>query len=83
MVRCRNSKEMIVEIKKCMFINNIQQKELSVITGKKPQSISKMLKPDSDLRISTVFEILDGLGIKMILDYNENPDNNKDNVVSR
>lgn len=61
---CKTSKEMLSEIKRYMDINDIQMKDLVVLTGKSQQSISQIFK-NGNPRCSTIFEILDALNLDM------------------
>lgn len=61
---CKNTKELLAEIKKYMMLNDIQLKDLAISMGKSHQSVSQIFQ-NGNPKISTLFEICDALGIKM------------------
>ena len=61
---CKNTKELLAEIKKYMMLNDIQLKDLAISMGKSHQSVSQIFQ-NGNPKSSTLFEICDALGIKM------------------
>lgn len=65
---CKNTKELLAEIKKYMMLNDIQLKELAVKMGKSHQSVSQIFQ-NGNPKSNTLFEICDALGIKMDITF--------------
>ena len=57
---CKNSKELLAEIKKYMDINEITIKELSINMGKSQQSVSQYFNHGNP-KLDNVFEICNSL----------------------
>ena len=53
---CKNTKELLVEIKKYMLLNDIQLKDLAISMNKSHQSISQIFQ-NGNPKSSTLFEI--------------------------
>lgn len=59
---CHSSDEVLAEIRKHMYVNNITAKELAFRMNKTPQSISQMFNVGNP-RLNTLFEVCDALGL--------------------
>lgn len=68
---CKNTKELLVEIKKYMLLNDIQLKDLAISMNKSHQSISQIFQ-NGNPKSSTLFEICNALGIKMDITFIKN-----------
>ena len=65
---CKNTKELLAEIKKYMMLNDIQLKDLAISMGKSHQSVSQIFQ-NGNPKSSTLFEICDALNIKMDISF--------------
>ena len=65
---CKNTKELLVEIKKYMLLHDIQLKDLAISMNKSHQSISQIFQ-NGNPKSSTLFEICNALGIKMDITF--------------
>ena len=65
---CKNTKELLAEIKKYMMLNDIQLKDLAINMGKSHQSVSQIFQ-NGNPKSSTLFEICDALNIKMDISF--------------
>ena len=61
---CNNPQELLAEIKKYMFVNDIQDKDLAIRMKKSPQSISQIFSVGNP-KLSTLFEICDALNLSI------------------
>lgn len=57
-----NPQQLLSEIKRYMYINNIQDKDLAVRMGKSPQSISQYFT-NGNPTLSTLFDICKALNL--------------------
>lgn len=65
---CKNTKELLAEIKKYMMLNDIQLKDLAISMGKSHQSVSQIFQ-NGNPKSNTLFEICDALNIKMDITF--------------
>lgn len=65
---CKNTKELLAEIKKYMMLNDIQLKDLAISMGKSHQSVSQIFQ-NGNPKSNTLFEICDALNIKMDISF--------------
>ena len=65
---CKNTKELLAEIKKYMLLNDIQLKDLAISMGKSHQSVSQIFQ-NGNPKSNTLFEICDALNIKMDISF--------------
>ena len=65
---CKNTKELLAEIKKYMMLNDIQLKDLAINMDKSHQSVSQIFQ-NGNPKSSTLFEICDALNIKMDITF--------------
>ena len=61
---CHSSDEVLAEIRKYMYINNITVKELASRMNKTPQSISQIFNVGNP-RLNTLFEVCGALGLNI------------------
>lgn len=61
---CNNPQELLAEIKKYMYMNNIQDKDLAVNMNKSPQSVSQFFT-NGNPKLSTLFEICKALNLEI------------------
>lgn len=71
---CNTPQELLAEIKKYMYVNNIQDKDLAVRMGKSPQSVSQFFT-NGNPKLSTVFQICKALNLEV--DFHLLPVDNK------
>ena len=61
-------KELLSEIKHIMDLRDIQMKELAVLLGKSPQSVSQIFKYGNP-KCTTLFEICNALNIELNIEF--------------
>lgn len=61
---CNNPQELLAEIKKYMYVNEIQDKDLAIRMKKSPQSVSQFFT-NGNPKLSTLFEICNALNLKV------------------
>ena len=71
---CNTPQELLAEIKRYMYINNIQDKDLAVQMKKSPQSVSQFFK-NGNPNLSTLFDICQALNLEV--DFHLLPVDNK------
>ena len=70
---CHSSKELLAEIKKYMYINDIQMKSLAATMNKSQQSISQIFQ-NGNPKTSTVFEICKALNLNIDIKFTQKGD---------
>jgi transcriptional regulator with XRE-family HTH domain len=60
---CKSTRELIVEIKRYMMLNDVSQKELTLQMKKSQQAVSKYFQKDSNPTCDVVFAICDALNV--------------------
>lgn len=73
---CNTPQELLAEIKKYMYVNGIQDKDLAVRMKKSPQSVSQFFT-NGNPKMSTLFDICKALELQVdvtFLDKNSDTD---------
>lgn len=65
---CCSSKELLVEIKKYMNLNDISMKSLAATMNKSQQSVSQIFN-NGNPKISTIFDICDALNLELDIKF--------------
>ena len=65
---CCSSKELLVEIKKYMNLNDISMKSLAATMNKSQQSVSQIFN-NGNPKISTIFDICDALNLELDINF--------------
>lgn len=73
---CNSPQELLAEIRRYMYVNNIQDKELAVMMGKSPQSVSQFFSTGNP-KLSTLFDMCKALNLDIDIHFiDKNSDTN-------
>lgn len=61
---CNSPQELLAEIKKYMYVNNIQDKDLAIRMKKSPQSVSQFFT-NGNPKLSTLFQMCQALNLEI------------------